>query len=94
MSANRLSPLKSTAGGLSKEETAMNESKEAHLSLNEFSSPQNIVSKNPSITLGQLRTWLQRRQENGLAPHVKKLGKRILIHESGLAQWINGHDTV
>ena len=33
------------------------------------------------FTLGQLRWLLFHRQSNGLAPHVKKPGKTLLIHE-------------
>ena len=50
---------------------------------------QQLVERVDSFTYWQMRLLLQRREQNGLAPCVRKIGRRLLISESGFRQWFH-----
>jgi hypothetical protein len=53
---------------------------------------QDIASdKNYPFSLGQLRSFILKRQENGLDKAVRKIGKRIYIRIDLFDEWIEKH---
>lgn len=58
-------------------------------SLKEFVSVQGLVELYPHlISENQLRWVLRDRQNNGLQPAVKKLGKKLMIHVPSFVAWL------
>lgn len=56
--------------------------------LEEFTTPQGLAEKHPTLfTVPQLRWALRFRDENGLAEHVTRFGRRLYIHEPGFVRW-------
>jgi hypothetical protein len=43
----------------------------------------------PSFTDHAIRHYVRHADENGLAPHVRRLGRKILLSESGFHAWLN-----
>jgi hypothetical protein len=56
-----------------------------------YLTPKELCEKYPSFT----RQWLKRRiwmrRENGLEVAVRKIGKKIFIHEEKFFEWIESH---
>jgi len=58
-------------------------------SLDEFSTIEQLAADNPDlITINRLRWIIRDRQNNGLAPAVKKLGKNLLVHVPTFVSWL------
>jgi len=49
----------------------------------------NAGSKRPTFTVHSLRHYVRFAEQNGLAPHVRRLGSKILIDEVGFRAWID-----
>jgi hypothetical protein len=49
----------------------------------------NEGAKNPTFTDHAVRHYVRHADENGLAPHVRRLGRKILISQSGFMHWLN-----
>lgn len=49
----------------------------------------NHGAEHPTFTDHALRHYVRHADENGLAPHVRRLGRKILVSESGFHAWLN-----
>ena len=45
----------------------------------------------PTFTVAALRNQLARRHENGLAPFVRKVGRKVIVSEPGYNYWLSQH---
>ena len=52
----------------------------------------NQGAKSPTITAHAVRHYVRFADKNGLAPHIRRLGRKILISESGFNEWIETGD--
>ncbi len=43
----------------------------------------------PTFTTHPVRHYVRHCQHNGLAPHVRRLGRKILVSESGFLAWLD-----
>lgn len=50
----------------------------------------NAGASAPTFTQNAIRYYVRHRDKNGLAPHVRHLGRKILIHEPGFLDWLAG----
>lgn len=61
----------------------------AHQSLDEFVPAQKFPEiYSDLITRSQLEWALRHREENGLAPAVKKIGRSLIIHVPTFTKWL------
>jgi hypothetical protein len=44
----------------------------------------------PTLTEHALRHYVRTAEQNGLEPHIRRLGRKILIHEQGFLSWLAG----
>ncbi len=51
----------------------------------------NQGARKPTLSGHAIRHHIRFSDQNGLAPHVRRLGRKILISESGFFQWLNSH---
>lgn len=51
----------------------------------------NAGAKHPTFTEYSLRHYVRNADSNGLEPAVKRIGRKILVSESGFISWIEGH---
>ncbi len=42
------------------------------------------------FTVGAIRMQIARAEQNGLAPHIRRVGRRVLIDLPGYIAWIEG----
>ncbi len=49
----------------------------------------NAGSKHPTITEHALRHYVRHCDGNGLKPYVRRLGRKILVSESGFHTWLH-----
>ena len=50
----------------------------------------NAGARKPTFSPHALRHYVRHAPTNGLAPSVRKLGRKVLVSESGFIEWING----
>lgn len=50
----------------------------------------NAGATRPTFTSHAIRHYVRHCQDNGLAPHVRRLGRKILVSESGFLAWLDG----
>lgn len=50
----------------------------------------NAGARKPTLSTHAIRHYVRFADTNGLAPHVRRLGRKILISESGFHAWLNG----
>ena len=62
-----------------------------HPTLAEFALPEQLSDQYPQFPPARLRWWLRERERNGLAPHVRKLGKQLYLHVPGFVRWVDSH---
>ncbi|NEX23898.1 hypothetical protein G3480_27245 [Thiorhodococcus mannitoliphagus] len=48
-------------------------------------------AKKTTLSEHALRHYVRNADTNGLAPYVRKLGRKILISESGFYDWLRGY---
>ncbi len=60
-------------------------------SLENFQPPEKVAEMYPQFPEARLRWWMRQRHSNGLADHVRKLGKQLYLHVPGFVQWVDGH---
>jgi hypothetical protein len=58
--------------------------------LSHLKTPKQIAESCPGLTLGAVRKHLFRSETNGLAAHVIRQGRRVLIDEVGYLAWLRG----
>jgi len=68
----------------------MSSPKSAQLSLSQWKDQVSFVNDNPQFKRGQISYLMRQRQLNGLDQFdaVKKVGRRLYIHEQRFAHWI------
>ncbi|MBK1655232.1 hypothetical protein CKO29_11030 [Allochromatium vinosum] len=49
----------------------------------------NRGSPRPTLSVHAIRHYARNAASNGLAPHVRRLGRKVLISESGFFAWLN-----
>ena len=49
----------------------------------------NAGLRKPTLSGHAIRHYVRFAEQNGLAPHIRRLGRKILISESGFFQWLN-----
>lgn len=54
-----------------------------------FISVKRLAEKYPDFSEASIRYYLFHRDTNGLAKHVRNLGRKILICEQGFLRWID-----
>ena len=50
----------------------------------------NSGAKHPTLTGHAIRHHVRNADQNGLAPHVRRLGRKILTNEPGFLNWLEG----
>lgn len=50
----------------------------------------NAGARKPTFTGHAIRHYCRMAETNGLAPHIRRIGRKILISESGFVEWLNG----
>ena len=50
----------------------------------------NAGASHPTLTEHALRHYVRNADTNGLAPHIRRLGRKILVSESGFYEWLEG----
>jgi len=50
----------------------------------------NAGAKKPTFTENAIRYHVRHRATNGLAPHVRHIGRKVVIHEPGFLDWLAG----
>ena len=50
----------------------------------------NAGAETPTMTQYSVRHYVRHAHENGLAPYVRRLGRKILIDEYGFHKWLSG----
>lgn len=48
----------------------------------------NAGASHPTMTPHAIRHYIRNADSNGLAPHVRRLGRKILVNESGFLDWL------
>lgn len=56
-----------------------------------YMTPKSLASAYPSLPEGLLRFWLAGRSTNGLAPAVRKIGRRVIIDYKMFEAWLDSH---
>lgn len=56
-----------------------------------FKTVKTLAQKYPEHSESSIRYFLFHRDSNGLAEHVRKLGRKILICEQGWLSWIDSN---
>lgn len=51
----------------------------------------NAGAQHPTLTEHAIRHYVRRANENGLAPYVRRLGRKVLIDEAGFICWLDQH---
>ena len=49
----------------------------------------NRGSSRPTFSVHAIRHYVRFAETNGLAPHVRRIGRKILVSESGFYTWLN-----
>lgn len=49
----------------------------------------NAGADHPTMTEHALRHYVRNARSNGLAPHIRRLGRKILINEAGFLAWLD-----
>jgi hypothetical protein len=49
----------------------------------------NAGASHPTMTPHALRHYIRNADSNGLAPHVRRLGRKILVNEKGFLAWLS-----
>lgn len=52
----------------------------------------NAGAKRPTFTEYSLRHYIRNAHRNGLAPAVKRLGRKILVNEDAFIAWLNSRE--
>ena len=50
----------------------------------------NDGAERPTFTTHALRHYARNADSNGLAPHIRRIGRKLLIDETGFRAWLNG----
>lgn len=50
----------------------------------------NQGARNKTISSHAVRHYVRQAESNGLSPYIRRLGRKILISESGFYEWLNG----
>jgi hypothetical protein len=53
----------------------------------------NAGSPEPSFSEHAVRHYVRNAARNGLAPYVRRIGRKILISEPGFQAWLESRDT-
>jgi hypothetical protein len=48
----------------------------------------NAGAEHPTLTAHAIRHYVRRAAENGLQPHVRRLGRKLLVNEAGFIDWL------
>lgn len=56
-----------------------------------YLTPKGLASAYPSLPEGVVRMWLAERSTNGLAPAVRKIGRRVIIDYKMFEDWLDSH---
>ncbi len=49
----------------------------------------NEGARKPTFTTHAIRHYTRMAESNGLAPHIRRIGRKILISESGFVAWLD-----
>jgi hypothetical protein len=49
----------------------------------------NAGATRPTMTTHAIRHYVRTAAENGLAPHVRRLGRKVLVDERGFMRWLD-----
>ena len=52
-----------------------------------------VIERHPGFTEPALRALIHRSEENGLAPHLYRVGRRVWIDLNGFEQWVRDKQT-
>lgn len=53
-----------------------------------------INERGTILSTHALRHYVAQADRNGLEPHIRRLGRKILLSRSGFAHWLNSRPTV
>ncbi len=57
-------------------------------SLDEYLDLKMFVARYPQFKIGQMRWLIVKKNENGLAPAISRIGRRLYIHVPSFLKWI------
>jgi hypothetical protein len=49
----------------------------------------NAGAMRPTMTTHAIRHYVRTGAENGLAPHVRRIGRKVLVDERGFMRWLD-----
>lgn len=49
----------------------------------------NAGADTPTFTVHSIRHHIRNADRNGLAPHVRRIGRKVLVNEAGFIEWLN-----
>lgn len=53
---------------------------------------QSFIKRYPQFKEGQMRWFIVRKKELGLAPAIKRLGRRLYFHVPTFFKWVESQD--
>ncbi len=51
----------------------------------------NAGADKPTFSTHALRHLVRNADRNGLAPHIRRIGRKILLNEQGFIDWLDGY---
>lgn len=48
----------------------------------------NAGAEHPTFTTNSIRHYVRNADRNGLAPHIRRLGRKVLVNEPGFLDWL------
>jgi hypothetical protein len=60
--------------------------------LNEYLDLQTFIERHPQFNKGQMRWFVVKKKENGLAPAIKRLGRRLYFHVPTFLKWVEAQN--
>ena len=57
-------------------------------SINALAERLNDGARHPTFTPASIRHYVRNADHNGLAPHVRRLGRKVVVNERGFRDWV------
>jgi len=61
-------------------------------SINALAERLNAGARHPTFTAASIRHYVRNADRNGLAPHVRRLGRKVIVNEAGFRSWLDRGD--
>lgn len=60
--------------------------------LDEYLDLQTFLKRYPQFKEGQMRWFVVKKEENGLSPAIRRLGRRLYFHVPTFLQWVEAQN--